>query len=196
MLIYGAGGHAKVVISILSACGEPVGGIFDDNLLSGAFPEYQNLNPYNPHFRPTEELIIAIGNNYDRRRLAEKVSHSFGKAIHPTALIDPSVLVACGTVIVHRVVIQVGSSIGSHVIVNTAATIDHDCFLEDFVHIGPGATLCGGVRVGECTLIGAGAVVSPQISIGKECIIGAGAVVIRDVPDFAKVMGNPARTII
>jgi sugar O-acyltransferase (sialic acid O-acetyltransferase NeuD family) len=196
MLIYGAGGHAKVVLSILSACGESVSGIFDDNVPSEAFSEYPILNVYDPHFRQIEELIIAVGNNYDRRRLAEKVVHSFGKAIHPTALIDSSVRIGLGTVIVHRAIIQVGSCIGSHVIINTAATVDHDCFLEDFVHIGPGATLCGGVRVGECTLVGAGAVVAQQISIGKECIIGAGAVVVRDVPDFAKVMGNPARIII
>lgn len=196
MLIYGAGGHAKVVLSILSARGEPINGIFDDNPSSAAFSEHQILDAYNRRFRPTEELIIAIGNNYDRRRLAGKMIHSFGKAIHPTAIIDPSVHVGSGTVIVHGAIIQPGSCIGSHAIVNTAATIDHDCILEDFIHIGPGATLCGGVHVGECTLVGAGAVVAPQISIGKECVIGAGTVVIRDVPDFAKVIGNPARIII
>jgi sugar O-acyltransferase (sialic acid O-acetyltransferase NeuD family) len=193
MLIYGAGGHAKVVLSILSACREPVSGIFDDNVPSEAFSEYKILGTYDQHFKQIEALIIAIGSNNDRRRLAEKIVHSFGKAIHPTAVIDPSVRVGSGTVIVHGAIIQAGSYVGSHVIVNTAATIDHDCFLEDFVHIAPGATLCGGVRVGECTLIGAGAVVAPQVNIGKECIIGSGTVVIHDVPDFAKVMGNPAR---
>jgi sugar O-acyltransferase (sialic acid O-acetyltransferase NeuD family) len=193
MLIYGAGGHAKVVLSIFSACREPVSGVFDDNVPSEAFSEYQILNAYDRHFKQIEALIIAIGNNHDRRQLAEKIVHSFGKAIHPTAVVDPSVRVGSGTVIVHGAIIQAGSYVGSHVIVNTAATIDHDCFLEDFVHIAPGATLCGGVRVGECTLIGAGAVVAPQVNIGKECIIGSGTVVIHDVPDFAKVMGNPAR---
>jgi acetyltransferase-like isoleucine patch superfamily enzyme len=49
--------------------------------------------------------------------------------------------------------------------------------------------------VGECTLIGAGSVIAPQVTIGKECMIGAGAVVVHDVPDYAKVIGNPARII-
>jgi acetyltransferase-like isoleucine patch superfamily enzyme len=49
--------------------------------------------------------------------------------------------------------------------------------------------------VGEGTHIGAGAVVIPSIRIGKWCTIGAGTVVIRDIPDYATAVGNPARII-
>jgi acetyltransferase EpsM len=34
-----------------------------------------------------------------------------------------------------------------------------------------------------------------NIRIGKWVMIGAGAVIIRDVPDFAVVVGNPGRII-
>jgi len=84
---------------------------------------------------------------------------------------------------------------GKHNIINTGATIDHECILEDYVHISPNATLCGNVRVGEGTHIGAGAVVNPNISIGKWCVIGSGSVVIRNVPDHTKLVGNPAKPI-
>lgn len=195
MLMYGAGGHAKVVASILSAYGEQVTGLFDDDWQNVQWPDQRILHGYDSLLMPSEKLIIAIGNNQARRRVAEKVTHSFGTAIHPRALVDYSVRLGSGVVIAHNAVVQVGCRIANHVIVNTAAIVDHESILDDFVHVGPGTTLCGGVRVGECTLVGAGSIVLPGVSIGKECVIGAGSVVVRDVPDYATVAGNPARII-
>jgi len=85
--------------------------------------------------------------------------------------------------------------IGKHCIINTAASVDHDCVIEDFVQISPHATLCGGVSVGEGSQVGAGAVVIPGIRIGRWSLVAAGAVVLRDVPDNVLVMGNPARVV-
>jgi sugar O-acyltransferase (sialic acid O-acetyltransferase NeuD family) len=195
MLIYGAGGHAKVVVSILLASGEQITGIFDDNWDNGALRDLDILGEYDAAILPKEPLVIAIGNNQARKKVAEKISHSLGEITHYSAIIDATAQLGSGIVIVHNAVVQAGCRIGNHVIVNTAAIIDHECMLDDFVHIGPGVTLCGGVRVGECTLVGAGSVVLPGVKIGKECVIGAGSVVVRDVPDYAKVAGNPARII-
>lgn len=49
------------------------------------------------------------------------------------------------------------------------------------------------VRIGADVWIGGGAIVLPGVSIGDGAIIGAGSVVTRDVPEAARVMGNPAR---
>ncbi|MBO9614511.1 MAG: acetyltransferase [Dyadobacter sp.] len=195
MLIYGTGGHAKVVASILSARGEQVLGLFDDHWQNAKWRGPCVPVAYDPWLMQNEKLIIAIGNNFARRKVAGRVAHSFGAAVHPTAIIDDSVHLGEGVVVVHRAIIQVDCCLGDHVIVNTAAITDHECTVGDFAHVGPGAILCGGVRVGECTLIGAGSVVLPGVNIGKECVIGAGSVVVRDVPDYAKVVGNPARII-
>lgn len=195
MLIYGAGGHSKVVQCILSANGVRVVAIFDDHAPNVPLTRTLIRQGYDPTFMPDEDLIIAIGNNVDRRRLAGQVSHVFGNAIHPSAMVDASVGTGSGTVVAHRAVVQPGSYLGNHVIVNTGAIIDHDCFLADFVHIAPGVTLCGGVHVAECTLVGAGSIVLPGVQIGQGCIVGAGSVVTRDVPDFVKVAGNPASVI-
>lgn len=195
MLIYGAGGNARVVLSILVASGEKIDGIFDDNWKEAVLPGHEILGVYDATILPAARLVIAIGDNQDRESAATRISHSFGQAIHPTAIVDDSVKSGLGIVIVHNAVVQAGCCIGNHVIINTAAIVDHECILGDFVHIGPGVTLCGGVRVGECTLVGAGSVLLPRVNIGKKCVIGAGSVVIRDVPDYAKVAGNPARII-
>jgi acetyltransferase-like isoleucine patch superfamily enzyme len=73
--------------------------------------------------------------------------------------------------------------------------VEHDCVLEEAAHIGPGAVLAGGVRVGAGALIGAGAVVRPGITIGAGAVIGAGAAVVEDVPPGTRVMGVPARPV-
>ena len=93
------------------------------------------------------------------------------------------------------VIINPYVEVGAHCIVNTNASIDHDCIISDYVHISPGATLCGGVFVSEDVQVGAGAVILPNIKIGKFSTIGAGAVVTTDVPDYTTVVGNPAKTL-
>lgn len=64
-----------------------------------------------------------------------------------------------------------------------------------YVHISPNAALAGNVEVGEGTHIGIGTAIIQGIKIGKWCTIGAGAVIIKDVPDGAKVVGNPGKII-
>ena len=80
-----------------------------------------------------------------------------------------------------------------YAIVNTNASVDHDCRIGEFVHVAPGVAICGGVRVGAGTLVGVGARVLPNVTIGARAVIGAGAVVVHDVPDGAMVTGVPAR---
>jgi acetyltransferase-like isoleucine patch superfamily enzyme len=66
-------------------------------------------------------------------------------------------------------------------VVNSAASVDHDCWIGAHAFIAPGAVLCGGVHVGAGALIGAGAVIVPGVSIGEDAVIGAGAIIRRDV---------------
>lgn len=195
MLIYGAGGHAKVIISLLKDLGIEITAIFDDDPLKKSISNLNILGCYDRYIHQDQPIILAIGENLTRRRLAKMVGHPFANAFHNSCLIDSAVQFGLGNVVMHRAVIQVDSNIGNHCIINTGALIDHDCRIADFVHIGPGAVLCGNVMVGACTLIGAGSVVIPNVIIGKNCIIGAGSVVTKNIPDNTTVCGNPARII-
>ncbi|NBB19679.1 acetyltransferase [Runella sp. CRIBMP] len=195
MLLYGASGHAKVIISCLRANRVPISGIFDDDLQKKDLWSIPVIGKYNPDFDNESLLIIAIGNNQIRRKIASFIQHPFGKVTHPSAIIDESVKISAGSVIFHNVVVQADVSIGKHVIINTSSSVDHDCILGDFVHVAPNATLCGNVRVGEGTLIGAGTIVTPNITIGKNCLIAAGSVITKHIPDYAIVRGNPARVL-
>ncbi|WP_310590319.1 NeuD/PglB/VioB family sugar acetyltransferase [Dyadobacter sp. NIV53] len=195
MLIYGAGGHAKVIISCFNANGEFVKAIFDDDLSKTELSEIAVAGNYDPELFHDEPLIIAIGNNKIRRTIAQKIWHQFGIAVHPTAIADKSAVIGEGTVVLQGSILQADTVIGRHVIINTRVIVEHECKIADFVHLAPGVTLCGNVNIGENTLIGAGSIVVPNISIGSNCLIAAGSVITHNIPDGAIVRGNPGRII-
>jgi len=195
MLLYGAGGHAGVVAAVARDCGKEIKAFFDDNLQYGELSGISVIGKYNPELFVNEPIVITIGNNIIRRQISCKIAHRFINLIHPSALVDKTVVVGTGTVIVHGCIIQANSMIGNHVIVNTGAIIDHDCKIEDYVHIAPGAVLCGNIFIGESSLIGAGSCIAPNIIIGKNCTIGAGSIVTKNIPDGAVVRGNSAEII-
>lgn len=195
MLLYGAGGHAGVVAAIARDCGKEIKAFFDDDLNKVEFSGIPNLGKYNPELFVNEPVFIAIGNSTVRRHISRQVAHRFTYLIHPSALVDQTVVPGNGTVIMHGCIVQTGSKIGNHVIVNSGAIIDHECIVADFVHIAPGAVLCGTVFIGENSFIGAGSCILPNIIIGKNCIIGAGSVVTKDIPDGALVRGKSSEII-
>lgn len=195
MIVYGASGHAKVVIELLEVNGITDIDIWDDSDKALVW-EYAVKKP-SLQGESAVQMVIGIGSNQSRKKVAEKcagIAH-FVTPVHTSAIISKRSVVKEGTVVMAGVTVNADTLIGRHCIINTSASIDHDCVLEDYVHISPNATLSGNVTVGEGTHIGAGATVIQGIRIGKWCIIGAGAVIIRDVPDFATVVGNPGRII-
>ena len=195
MLLYGASGHAKVIISALRANGIVVCGVFDDDLSKIEVSNIPVLGSYNALTFSENPLIIAIGYNNIRQKIAAQIAHRFGTVVHPSAVVDESVAMGGGTVVLHNAVVQADAVLGNHVIVNTSASIDHDCRIGNFAHIAPNAVLCGSVWVGAGTLVGAGTVVAPNLKIGQNCLIAAGSVVTRHIPDNAIVRGNPGRII-
>ncbi len=191
MNIYGAGGHAKVVISIARALNIKIDNIFDDDANKLELFGLKINKEFNSQSYKNEKFIVAVGNNKIRKQLAKMIGVNFETLIHPSSCINDKTKIGQGSVLMHESIIQIDTIIKEHCIINTKASIDHDCFIESYVHIGPGAILCGNIKVGEGTIIGAGAVVIPNISIGKWCVIGAGAVVINDIPDYSMVVGIP-----
>lgn len=202
--VYGAGGHAQVVIDVLRARGIDVRRQYND-VPANQHPATRNVHPgirlQGPDDFPELDvpLVLAVGINGERAELAQVLAEvrgaRFGQAIHPSALIAPTARIGEGTVVLHGAIVQPNARIGRQVLVNTAASVDHDCVVGDYAHVSPRAALCGHVEVGEGTHIGVGAVVIPKVRIGRWCRVGAGAVVIRDLPDHCTAVGNPARVL-
>ena len=194
IIIKGAGGHARVVIDCARAQGRTVECAYDpfhDGELYG-IPIRRN---YAASDFPNADALVAIGDNAVRRQVASEVRHAFTNVIHPSSTISPYATVGEGNMILHGTIIQAASRIGNHVILNTGSQVDHDCIIGDFVHIAPGAILCGGVQVGEGSLIGTGAIIIPGKKVGAWSVIGAGSVVIDNIPDYVVAVGNTAKVI-
>ncbi len=58
-----------------------------------------------------------------------------------------------------------------------------------------GNTGKGRPRIGDNVSVGAGAIIIGNVSVGNNVSVGAGCVVVKDIPDFAVVVGNPARIV-
>ena len=193
MILFGASGHAKVIIDILEGNGVQVEKIYDDN------PRTDNIFgigvEHSSQIGENKAAIISVGNNTNRKKISEKYKFQYQIAVHKTAAISVHSKIGEGTVGMANVAVNPSVEIGKHCIINTGAVLEHDCKISDFAHISPNAALAGNVEVGEGTHVGIGASVIQGIKIGKWATIGAGAVVIKDVPDFAVVVGSPARII-
>jgi len=190
--LYGASGHAKVVMDIAKLAYYEVPCLIDDN------PKVDEINgvPVVHSAENISPIIVTIGDCQIRRKVVRKLGNrEFLTIIHPSAIKAENVKLGYGTVVMAGVVLNPFVNIGNHCIINTGASIDHDGVIGDFVHIAPHCTLCGEVIVGEGTWVGAGSTIIQGIHIGKNCFIGAGSVVVKDIPDGSLCYGNPARVI-
>ncbi|MBN1607498.1 MAG: acetyltransferase [Polyangiaceae bacterium] len=208
LLIWGAGGHGKVVADVARAAGHSVLGFVDaDPAKLGSvvepggaaviMDESRLFESLGSSMRPFDALAIAIGNNRARLQACARVSGltRLPVLVHPSAVISPSAALGEATVVMPMAVVNPAARVGIGVIVNTAAIVEHDCVVGDGAHLSPNSTLAGGVHVGSLSWIGAGATVIQQLSVGRSSIVGAGAVVIRDVADEVTVVGCPARVV-
>lgn len=194
--VIGAGGHGKVIVTLLRELGHCVDGILDDDpQLEGQM--LCGVPILGPVARASElrftHGVIAIGNNRVRREIANRLSLKWLTLVHPRAHVDPSVSLGEGTVVFAGSVIQTDASIGRHVIVNTSASVDHDCCVGDFVHVAPGTHVAGRVTIEEGGFLGIGSSVIPDVRIGAWSRVAAGGVVIRDLAEGQTAFGVPAQ---
>jgi len=197
IVVVGAGGHARVVVSALRAAREPVAAVYDDDrkLWDKRLLGVPIRGPIDELCEFEGQAVIGIGDARVRESLVNRLKIHWATVIHPLSFVDPAVPLGEGCVIFAGAVVQPESEIGAHVVVNTSATVDHNCNVGDFAQIAPGANLCGSVSIGNGTFVGANAVVIENLRVGRWSIIGAGAVVIRDLPDNVVAVGCPARII-
>jgi sugar O-acyltransferase (sialic acid O-acetyltransferase NeuD family) len=197
LVVLGAGGHAKVVISTARAAGYSVTGVLDDapTMWGATLLGVPVMGPLSK-LREFGQVgaVIAIGANAARMRISREISQvAWVTLVHPRACVDASARLGAGSVVFAGAVVHPDTVIGSHTIINTSASVDHDCRVGDYVHLAPGTHLAGNVCVGNGSFLGIGAVVVPGRRVGERAVIGAGACVLRDVGDDETVVGVPAR---
>jgi sugar O-acyltransferase (sialic acid O-acetyltransferase NeuD family) len=202
IVLLGAGGHAKVLLDVLIASGVKVDGVVDPILAeNGGFwrgiavigndDELLKIGP--------AEIVLVNGiGSLPGKSLRQRLFAQFRTAgfrfisvVHPSALMGSGVVLGEGVQLMAGSIVQADSTIGDNSIVNTGALIDHDCVFGSHVHIAPGVVISGGVRVGNGAHIGTGVSIIQGMAIGAGAVIGAGTVVLKDIPDYHKLLGHP-----
>lgn len=197
VLIIGSGGHAKVAADIALEMGHEVVGFLDDaperrgaNVLGfsvlGEIAEWERF--------PADAIALGIGANTARHRLMlDLPTLPWLTLIHPRATVSRFAQIGEGAMLAFGSCVGPDSIIGRGAIVNTCASVDHDCRVHDFAHVAVGATLAGAVTVEEGALIGAGCSTRPGVRVGAWAAVGAGAAIVRDIPPGVTAVGVPAR---
>jgi UDP-perosamine 4-acetyltransferase len=209
-LIWGGGGHGKVVADLVRSLRHELVGFVDMDpsklgkvVEPGGARVILSQEEFEEAVRERgslpagiDALVLAIGNNEIRGRYARSLGElALPPLVHPSAVVSPSARLGRGAVVFPRAVINAEAEIGPVAIVNSGAIVEHDCVIGWAAHVSPGAVVAGGARVGHRSWVGAGAIVLPGIEIGSDVIVGAGAVVLKDVADHSTVVGVPARSI-
>ncbi|WP_199616747.1 acetyltransferase [Paenibacillus alkalitolerans] len=201
--VIGYGGHAKVLMDSLE--------LLNADIACVVLPERDGSNgPYPaitdeefPDIFPVSDILLVNGIGAasiptTRRKVFERyksLGYGFAAVVHPAAIVSKSAIIEEGAQVMAGAVIQPSASIGANVIVNTRASVDHDCVIGIHSHIAVAAVLSGNVTIGQEVLIGAGAVVMQGVRIGRESVVGAGAVVTRDLPPYITAVGVPAKEL-
>jgi sugar O-acyltransferase (sialic acid O-acetyltransferase NeuD family) len=206
LVIVGGGAHAREIITIVGEINR-VAATFDLlGILADAYWDEPLLDrlgaarigPVADLARLEAEYVIAVGDGAARRqldRLATDAGREAATLVHPAATVGPTVTTGPGFVAFPGARVTTDVRFGRHVHLNVNATVNHDCIVDSYVTLSPGAGLAGRVTVREGCTLGMHASVLPRVTVGAYATVGAGAVVVQDVPPNVVVAGVPAREI-
>jgi sugar O-acyltransferase (sialic acid O-acetyltransferase NeuD family) len=177
ILVYGYGGHGRMIIEILQELGYSTIGIVDEKELNIQQPSLFYCGTYSRELYKSSLLILAIGDNQIRYQLSQTVEHTLFNLIHSSAIVAKSAVIGHGNVVLQQSVIQSNVHIGDNCIVNIGAKIDHDVIIGDSVHVAPQAYIGSGVKIGDRVLVGHGAIIMRNIVIPPDSIIPPGHII-------------------
>lgn len=206
LVIFGAGGHAKVVAdSVRRLGGWRIEGFVDDvspgrageafcgaRVIGGrsALPALRE--------RGVEAIVLGFGHNQARLALAAELAAAgwrFPSIVDPRASVAGEAALGEGVYVGVGAVVEPGARIGAQTIVNTGAVVCHDADIGAGGHVCPRVCIGGHAVVGRGAWVGIGAVVRDRATIGEWSLVGAGALVLGSLPAGVVAYGQPARVI-
>ncbi len=207
IVIFGASGHGSVVLDCIEQEGKyNVIGFVDSFKKKGSKQNgYEILgNEYDlPYLFEKFNLfggIVAIGDNWIRKLLVEKISKivtdfHFITTVHPRALIGKDVYLGKGTVVIPGAIINANSEVGNHCILNTNSSLGHDGQMSSHSSLASGVSTGGNFNLGKYSAVSLGSKIIENITIEEHTVIGAGSLVLHDIQSHVVAYGSPAKVV-
>lgn len=207
ILIVGSSGHAQVLFDLVNVLpSSKVVGCIDDFKNKGEMvhdvPVLGKITEIAQIAKniPQVTVVIAIGDNWQRRKVATKLQNlldtiTFATLVHPRAIVAQSANIAEGSVVLAGAIVSSGVNIGKHCILNSASVIEHESIMSDYSSLAPGVVTGGAVSIGTGSAVSIGATILQGRSVGEYSVIGAGAVVTSPIPSGVVAYGVPAKVI-
>jgi sugar O-acyltransferase (sialic acid O-acetyltransferase NeuD family) len=201
LVIFGSGGHAVSVANVAISAGYKIKCFIDkekDGLDLLGLKIKKHL--FNLDNIGDLSFSIAIGNNAIRERVYRELISArpalyFPALIHASAIISIFTEIGDGTVIMPKAVIGPNSRVGKFCLINTLASIDHDCVMNDYSSLAPAAVTGGSVTIGLRSAVSIGATVKNGVTIGDDSVIGANSYLNKDLPSNIIAYGTPAKQV-
>lgn len=199
LLIFGAGGHGRVVADAALGAGawsRVIASDRDPQRCRGELLPGVPLLPIDEALAAADGVHVAIGDAASRRKEAASLAAKpLATVAHPRASVSSHAAIGAGCFVAAQAVVAPGARLGSAVIVNHGAVVDHDVRVGDFCHVAPLAALGGAADLGDDVLVGSGASVLPGVRVAAGAVIGAGAAVCEDLAGPGRYAGVPARRL-
>lgn len=119
----------------------------------------------------------------------------FVTLVHPTSYVSRRARLGHGVVVYQNCTIANNVTLGDHVLVLPNSVISHDDVLGPYTVVTGSVAISGNVTIGRNCYLGSNSSIHHGITIGEGSLIGMGSVVLRDVPPYHVMVGNPARVL-
>ena len=200
LVIFGAGEHAVSVANVALSAGYEIKHFVDKNK-KGLLLGYKIIGDL-MELDSTDNFsfAIAVGDNAVRERIHKELVSAmpnlhFPALVHSSAVISFFTEVGDGAVVMPKAVIGPNSKVGKFCLINTQASIDHDCVMFDYSSLAPAAVTGGMVTIGLRSAISIGATIKHGLKIGDDSVVGANSYLNKDLPNNQVAYGTPAKQV-
>jgi acetyltransferase-like isoleucine patch superfamily enzyme len=214
ILLYGGGAHAYVVENAIKNYNCRTGNyiinkkffvsyIYDDFLKKPFYITKAKFLNKEIELKKNEKnidafIVCIVGMHGSKRHSISLKLERIAKPLeflHQNCFIATNAKRGKGNQIMNFAGLEEGCEIGNYNVINNYASVGHFAKVGNGTHFMLGAKVAMGATIEDYVTLCANSIVIPGIKVGMGAIVGAGAVVIKDVPPFTIVAGNPATFI-